>query len=165
MKYEVEIDGRQVTAEIERRGDEISAKIDCRYYELNVVSPERGVFTLFDSDRVYEAHVWSNTETLLRVKIGGNVFSTTVIDRKHRRPTTEHRTEGRQSLTAPMPGKVVRILLSAGDDVTAGQGVLVVEAMKMQNEIKSPKSGRVIEVRVSEGDNVNPNQVLAIVDD
>jgi biotin carboxyl carrier protein len=164
MKYEVEIEGRQVTVEIERRGEEINARIDGRHYELKVISPERSVYTLFDSDRVYEAHVWSNAENLLRVKIGGALFSTTVIDRKHRRPTTEHRTEGRQNLTAPMPGKVVRILLSTGDDVVAGQGVLVVEAMKMQNEIKSPKSGRVIELRVSEGDNVNANQVLAIVD-
>lgn len=164
MKYEVEIEGRQVTVEIEKRGEEISANIDGRRYELKVVSPERGVYTVFDSDRVYEASVWSSDQNLLRVKIGGSLFSTNVIDRKHRRPTTEHRTEGRQNLTSPMPGKVVRVLLSVGEDVAAGQGVLVVEAMKMQNEIKSPKSGRVIEVRISEGDNVNANQVLAIVD-
>jgi len=164
MKYEVEIEGRQVTAEIEKRGEEISANIDGRHYQLKAVSPEPGVYTVFDSDRVFEARVWSSDQNLLRVKIGRNLFSTTVIDRKHRRPTTENRTEGRQNLTAPMPGKVVRVLLSVGEDVTAGQGVLVVEAMKMQNEIKSPKSGRIVEVRVSEGDNVNANQILAIVD-
>ncbi|HKA19690.1 MAG TPA: biotin/lipoyl-containing protein [Blastocatellia bacterium] len=164
MKYEVEIEGLQVTAVIEKRGEEISADIDGRRYELKIVSPERGVYTIFDSDRVYEARVWPGDQNLLRVKIGGNLFSTIVIDRKHRRPTTEHRTEGRQNLTAPMPGKVVRVLLSVGENVAAGQGVLVVEAMKMQNEIRSPKSGRVIEVRVSEGDNVNANQVLAMVD-
>ena len=164
MKYEVQIHGGQVSVEIERHGEEITATIDGRRYELKVVSPERGVYTFFDSDRVYETRVWSSDQSQLRVKIGGNLFSTTVIDRKHRRPTTEHQTEGKQNLTAPMPGKVVRILLSAGDEVAAGQGVLVVEAMKMQNEIKSPKSGRVIEVRVSEGDNVNANQVLVIVD-
>jgi biotin carboxyl carrier protein len=56
------------------------------------------------------------------------------------------------------------VLLSEGDEVAAGQGVLVVEAMKMQNEIKSPKSGRVIEIRAREGANVNANQVLAVVD-
>ena len=164
MKYEVEILGRAVTAEIEQRGERIDAEIDGRHYELKVVSPEKDVYTVFDSDRVYEARVWASDRDALRVKIGGSVFSTTVIDRKHRRPTTEHRTEGRQNLTAPMAGKVVRILLSAGDDVAAGQGVLVVEAMKMQNEIKSPKSGRVVEIRVSEGESVNANQVLAVVD-
>ena len=164
MKYEVEIQGRAVTAEVEQHGERIEAQIDGRHYELKVVSPERDVYTIFDSDRVYEARVWASDRDALRVRIGGIVFSTIVIDRKHRRPTTEHRTEGRQNLTAPMPGKVVRILLSAGDDVAAGQGVLVVEAMKMQNEIKSPKSGRVVEVRVSEGESVNANQVLVVVD-
>ena len=72
--------------------------------------------------------------------------------------------EGRQNLTAPMPGKVVRVLLHSGDEVSAGQGVVVVEAMKMQNEIKSPKTGRVIEVRVAEGATVTANQVLAVVE-
>jgi biotin carboxyl carrier protein len=142
MKYDVKIQDRQVTAEIEQLGEHIDAQIDGRHYELSVVSSETGVYTVFDSDRVYEARVWTNDQNLFRVKIGGSVFSTSVIDRKHRRPTSEHRTEGRQNLTSPMPGKVVRVLLSEGDEVAAGQGVLVVEAMKMQNEIKSPKSGR-----------------------
>jgi biotin carboxyl carrier protein len=63
-----------------------------------------------------------------------------------------------------MPGKVVRVLLRTGDEVDLGQGVVVVEAMKMQNEIKSPKSGRVVEIRVSEGATVNASQVLAVVE-
>jgi biotin carboxyl carrier protein len=54
--------------------------------------------------------------------------------------------------------------LNPGDEVAAGQGIVVVEAMKMQNEIKSPKAGRVIEVRVVEGATVNANQVLAVVE-
>jgi biotin carboxyl carrier protein len=164
MKYEVKIQDGHVNAEIEQRGERIDADVDGRHYELKVVSPEKGVYTVFDSDRVYEARVWANDQNSLWVKIGGNQFSTMVIDRKHRRPTAEHRTEGRQNLTAPMPGKVVRVLLSQGDDVAAGQGVVVVEAMKMQNEIKSPKSGRVVEIRVTEGASVNANQILAVVD-
>jgi len=63
-----------------------------------------------------------------------------------------------------MPGKVVRILLKPGEEVAAGQGVVVVEAMKMQNEVKSTRSGRVSEIRISEGDTVNGNQVLAVVE-
>jgi biotin carboxyl carrier protein len=63
-----------------------------------------------------------------------------------------------------MPGRVVRVLLQAGDEVAAGEGVVVVEAMKMQNEIKSPKAGRVLEVRVTQGATVNANQVLAVVE-
>ena len=72
--------------------------------------------------------------------------------------------EGRQNLVAPMPGKVIRVLVAQGDEVAVGQGVVVVEAMKMQNEIKSPKAGIVVEVRVTAGATVNANQVLAVVE-
>ena len=164
MKYEVEIQGRQVSVELEQRDGRVQGRVDARQYDVEVISPEGGVYTFFAGDRVYEARVWTLDPNSLRVSIGGHLFSTSVIDRKHRRSTTEHGSEGRQNLVAPMPGKVVRVLLSVGDEVAPGQGVVVVEAMKMQNEIKSPKSGRVVEVRVTEGANVNANQVLAVVE-
>ena len=164
MKYEVEIQGRQVTVELEQRDGRVQARVGPREYDLEVVSPEEGVYTFLAGDRVYEARVWAPEPNSLNVTIGGHLFSTSIIDRKHRRSTVEHGIEGRQNLVAPMPGKVVRVLLGAGDEVTLGQGVVVVEAMKMQNEIKSPKSGRVIEVRVLEGATVNANQVLAVVE-
>ena len=70
---------------------------------------------------------------------------------------------GPRQLTAPMPGKVVRILAAAGSSVEAGQSVLVVEAMKMQNELKSPKAGKVQKILVAEGAAVNAGDVLVIV--
>lgn len=164
MKYEVEIQGRQVTVEFEQRNGRIQARVGARDYDIEVVSPEAAVYTLLAGDRVYEARVWEPEPNSLSVTISGRVFATSIIDRKHRRPTIEHGIEGRQNLVAPMPGKVVRVLLAAGDEVALGQGVVVVEAMKMQNEIKSPKAGRVIEVRVIEGATVNANQVLAVVE-
>jgi biotin carboxyl carrier protein len=63
-----------------------------------------------------------------------------------------------------MPGKIVRVLVSQGAEVEAGTGVLVVEAMKMQNEIKSPKKGTIQKILVSEGAAVNAGDVLAIVE-
>jgi biotin carboxyl carrier protein len=72
--------------------------------------------------------------------------------------------EGRQTLTAAMPGKVVRVLTAPGDEVQAGQGIVVVEAMKMQNEVKSPKTGRVLSVAVGEGAAVAAGDVLAVVE-
>ncbi|MGH9706384.1 MAG: biotin/lipoyl-containing protein, partial [Candidatus Acidiferrales bacterium] len=71
--------------------------------------------------------------------------------------------EGRQNVLASMPGKVVRVLANAGDAVEAGQGLLVVEAMKMQNEIRSPKSGTIERLLVAEGQTVNAGELLAIV--
>lgn len=164
MKYEAEIRGRQVSVELEQSGERITARVGERDYDLEFFCPEEGVYTLLEGDRVYEAQVSALDETSMRVQIGSHSFSTKITDRKHRRSSVEHAVEGRQNLLAPMPGRVVRVLLSAGDEVASGQGVIVVEAMKMQNEIKSPKSGRVVEVRVAEGVTVNANQVLAVVE-
>jgi biotin carboxyl carrier protein len=72
--------------------------------------------------------------------------------------------QGPKKLTAPMPGKIVRVLVSQGSEIEAGAGVLVVEAMKMQNEIKSPKKGTIQKILVSEGAAVNAGDVLAIVE-
>jgi biotin carboxyl carrier protein len=63
-----------------------------------------------------------------------------------------------------MPGRVVRLLVAAGDEVEEGQGVVVIEAMKMQNELKSPKAGRVVRVGTSVGDTVGSGDVLVVVE-
>ncbi|MFY9607023.1 MAG: acetyl-CoA carboxylase biotin carboxyl carrier protein subunit [Blastocatellia bacterium] len=163
MRYEADIDGHQISLEVEQRNGRVFATIAQRSYDLEVVSPEPGVYLMFLGNEVHEARVWSADTNSLRVTLGGRAFAASIIDRKHRR-TIEHRPEGQQQLTAPMPGKVVRVLLKPGDEVSEGQGVIVVEAMKMQNEIKSPKTGRILQVRVSEGDTINNNQVLAVVE-
>lgn len=164
MKYEAEIQGEQVSVDLEQRDGRIEARVGARNYDLEVFHPEPGVYTFLDGDRVYEAHVSALDQSSLRVQIGSHSFTTKIIDRKHRRATLEHGTEGRQNLVAPMPGKIVRVLLNVGDEVRSGQGVVVVEAMKMQNEIKSPKQGHVVEIRVAEGASVDANQVLAVVE-
>lgn len=72
--------------------------------------------------------------------------------------------EGPRAVKAPMPGRVVRVLVAAGDEVAEGQGVAVIEAMKMQNELRSPKAGRVSRVAVAVGDTVGSGDVLAVVE-
>ena len=101
----------------------------------------------------------------LQLQTGGCEFMAEVIDprswRGRRHGGTE--AEGRQQIVAPMPGKIVRVLVKAGDRVQAAQGLLVVEAMKMQNEIRSPKSGTIERVLVTEGQAVNAGEVLCVV--
>ena len=63
-----------------------------------------------------------------------------------------------------MPGKVIQVLCSVGDEVTAGQGVIVIEAMKMQNEVKAAHAGKLVEIRVAPGDTVEAGQILAIIE-
>jgi len=71
---------------------------------------------------------------------------------------------GTQQVLAPMPGKVVKVLVAAGDEVKARQGLVVVEAMKMENELRSPKDGRVAEVMVAEGASVEAGRLLVVVE-
>ena len=100
-----------------------------------------------------------------RVSMDGAEFSIEVIDpRKWVRGGGAAQAAGSQSIVAPMPGKVVRILVAEGQSVEAGQGLLVVEAMKMQNEIKSQKAGTVGKVSVHEGQTVTAGQALMIVE-
>jgi biotin carboxyl carrier protein len=164
MKYDAEIDGRAVTVELEQRDGRVSAKVGERAYEVEVARPETGVYLLFHGDQIYEVRLWSEANQTLRVNLRDRRFVIKVIDRRQRRLVAEQTSEGRQQLIAPMPGKVVRVLLEPGAEVAAGQGVVVVEAMKMQNEIKSPKAGRVLEVRVKQGATVTAGQVLAVVE-
>lgn len=164
MKYEADIDGRQVSVEFDERDGRVSAKIGGRAYELEIAHPEESVYLIFNGDHIHEARAWNEGTSALRVQLRNRIFTVNIIDRKHRRAAADHGSEGRQQLTAPMPGKVVRVLLKPGDEVAAGQGVVVVEAMKMQNEVKSPKAGHVIEIRVTEGATVTANQVLAVVE-
>jgi len=164
MRYEAEIDGKMVTLELEQADGRIQARIGDRAYQASVVQPEPGVYTILIDSQVYDARVWSSSTGALRVQLRDRLFSVEIIDRKHRKALGEHGAEGRQNLVAPMPGKVIRVLVAQGDEVAVGQGVVVVEAMKMQNEIKSPKAGIVVEVRVTAGATVNANQVLAVVE-
>ena len=71
---------------------------------------------------------------------------------------------GRYVLAAPMPGRVIRVLVKEGDDVAAGQGIVVVEAMKMQNEMPASRAGRVVSIGVKPGDAVSTGQVLAAIE-
>ena len=71
---------------------------------------------------------------------------------------------GEQTIVAPMPGRVARLLVSSGDEVTARQPVVVVEAMKMENELRSPKAGRVREIAVMAGESVEAGRVLAVIE-
>ncbi|HEX9456960.1 MAG TPA: acetyl-CoA carboxylase biotin carboxyl carrier protein subunit, partial [Candidatus Acidoferrum sp.] len=101
----------------------------------------------------------------LRVQSGTQEFSAEVLDprawRGRRHGVLE--AEGRQQILSPMPGKVVRVLVKPGETVEAGQGLLVIEAMKMQNEIRSPKSGIIERLLAAEGQAVNAGEVLAVV--
>ena len=99
------------------------------------------------------------------VWVNGRALSMDIFDPRDLRPAEgSSASHGRQEIAATMPGKVIRVLVGPGDAVEEGQGLVVVEAMKMQNEMKSPKSGRVAEVRARQDATVGAGEVLVVVE-
>jgi len=142
----------------------VRREIDPDHTAAQIAAVEPGVYSILRDGRSYEARV-EQADGRLVVFIDGHRFEIEVGDpRRWSRPAAGKGIEGRLSVAAPMPGKTVRLLVAAGDTVVAGQGLLVVEAMKMQNELKSPKGGRVVALPAREGATVAAGEVLAVIE-
>ena len=129
-----------------------------------IVSVEPGVYSVLLDGRSYEARV-EDADGLVIVFIDGHRFEVESRDpRRWSRRSGKASLEGRSNVVAPMPGKIVRLLVAEGDTVAAGQGLLVVEAMKMQNEMKAPKAGTVTALAAREGATVTAGEVLAVIE-
>lgn len=165
MKYEVQISGKRHIVEFERNGDSWQAKLNGEPSVADVVETSPNVFSVLLAGQSHEVYVTPSPDSQVQLRTEGHEFIAEVIDPRSWRGKRHGgaEVEGRQQIAAPMPGKVVRLLVKVGDAVDAGQGLLVVEAMKMQNEIRSPKSGTVERVLVSESQAVNAGEVLVIV--
>jgi biotin carboxyl carrier protein len=165
MIYEVVIEGAEHRIEVERREAAWVCRIDGREWMVDAVRVGADTLSLLVAGRSYEIRrERRGAET--QIWIGGRRFRAEVRDLRslRGRRTGDRSSEGPAKMLAAMPGKVLRILRSVDESVEAGQGILVVEAMKMQNELKSPKSGRVQKILVAEGAIVNAGDVLAIVE-
>jgi biotin carboxyl carrier protein len=167
MKYDVLLDGVRRSVEISRAAEpssQLTVTCDGRRFEADAVELSPGVYSVLLNGRSLETHVEAAPQGLL-VRTAHRVFVVEIVDPRswQRRRSGRIELEGRQQVAAPMPGKVVRVLVCRGQRVEAGQGLLVVEAMKMQNELRSPKSGTVDQLLAQEGQAVNAGQVLAVV--
>ena len=167
MKLNARAGGKEFAIEIDRRGDQLSASIDGRQLAMEISEPEPGVFLFKHEGRVYEAFVSSDgPPRTLKVATHGAEFEVELFDPRRLRPTGEDDSEagGTAEIRTAMPGKVVRLLVAEGDVVEKGDGIVVVEAMKMQNEMRSPKSGIVRTIIVQEGSTVGSGEVLATIE-
>jgi biotin carboxyl carrier protein len=164
MLYEVTIDGKNYRLELNHAGGRWSCRVDGRDVEVDAILARPDVLSLRIGNMAYEVKS-ERVANDLHVWVGSTRFAAEVRDPRSLRGRTRAGDDhGPRKLAAPMPGKVVRLLVREGDEVEPGAGVAVVEAMKMQNEIKSPKKGKVQKILVSEGATVNAGDVLAIVE-
>lgn len=165
MKYTVIIDGQRIVLETEKTDPPIvEVVVAGKRYELNCKAVEPGVYWLSWQNRSIELSVAPNGDGY-NVSVGNKRFSVEVEDeRAALRKISQASLDGEVELRAPMPGKVIRVLAEQGAEVQANQGVLVMEAMKMQNEIKSPKGGKVKRLGVANGAAVNAGDILAVIE-
>jgi len=164
MKLALTING------VERAIDILAPAPACRFQlgdsaerTAHVETPEPGVYSVLMDGRSYDAYV-EETPNGLVVSLQGHRFEIEARDpRRWSRKAAGRGGEGVQTIASPMPGKVVRVLVAAGDAVHAGQGIAVVEAMKMQNEMKAPRAGKVLSLPAKEGATVAAGEVLAMI--
>jgi biotin carboxyl carrier protein len=171
MTFEIELNGRGRTVSIERAGhgqyrvtvDGVAAMVDAQRIG------ESGVSLLFPDQShagvsVHFAQGPSPGEML--AYLGGRNVTVSVNGRRTGRAAVDSGAgaHGEQQVVAPMPGRVVRVLVAAGDEVQARQPIVVVEAMKMENELRSPKAGRVRDVAVTAGTSVEAGRVLVVIE-
>lgn len=160
MNVTVKLDGEPVPLALERDGE--AWLVNGR--PASVLEVEAGIYSVLFGGRSFEARIEKAADGWA-VTIGGRRYLLEVSDpRRLKRRRDALYGEGRQRVVSPMPGKIVRVLVTQGDEVEAGQGLLVVEAMKMQNELKAPRAGRVAAVAAQVGAAVSAGEVLAVLD-
>lgn len=166
MKSPVRIDGCEETLHWSQNGE------TCRYrfesdnseQEASVVRVEPDLYSVVTDGRSLEVRLERNVEGTFAV-VAGRRYRVEAVDPRRWSPAMRGaRVEGRTEVIAPMPGKVVRTLVREGDQVETGQGIVVVEAMKMQNELKAARAGRVTALATAEGAGVNSGDVLAVIE-
>jgi biotin carboxyl carrier protein len=170
MTIDVEVNGRRRTVSVERTAaGRYRVTIDGGPHDVDVARVGALGFSLLEGtngvSRDVQVAPGARTGELL-IRLDGRSVLATVNGRRTGRGASDAggHAHGDQPVVAPMPGRVVRVLVSPGDTVAARQGVVVVEAMKMENELRAPKAGRVKEVAVEAGASVEAGRVLVVIE-
>jgi biotin carboxyl carrier protein len=170
--YEITVGGKSHKIEVESATTPSShgevayrVRLDGREIEVSCVPLSGGALSLIVNGESFDV-ACERVPEALQVSLRGAIYECRVNDPRslRTRKKTGLADSGEQKLAASMPGKVVRIIAAVGDQIKAGQGILVIEAMKMQNEVRSPKDGHLKKLLARQGANVIAGEVLAIIE-
>ncbi len=167
MRFEVQLvsstETRTHTVDLERIGNQWRVILNGEPVSADVEEIAPNTLSILLHGESHEIRIARSRDGQMSIQTGLREFAAEVTDQRSWRGRRLGHVEvqGRQQITAPMAGKVVRLLVKSGDTVEVGQGLLVVEAMKMQNEIRSTKSGIVERLLAEEGQTVNSGETLA----
>lgn len=167
MAYFAHSGGRDHRLEVRQDKEGLHVRLDDREFQVDFFQVDPGLYSLLIGGRSFEIDLLEMEEALM-VLVDGQPFRVEIQDDRERRLRAaagkgEVRA-GKRVVTAPMPGKVVKLLVRPGDAVQPGNGIIVVEAMKMENELKAPVAGTVKEIRVEEGKAVSGGEVLVVIE-
>ena len=168
MKLKAIIGEREEELLLKLEEGRIAAAIGDRAYTLQVREAQPDSYLFFLNTNVHECRVSERpgAQDTFDVTIHGRSHAVSIVDPKRLRSgqNSDRHHHGVVEILAPMPGKVVRVQAEAGAKVEKGAGIVVVEAMKMQNEMKSPRDGVVVSIKVKPGDTVNAGDILAVIE-
>jgi biotin carboxyl carrier protein len=170
MKYEIHLESvagkTKHVVDLQKAGSCYKVSLDGQPVDADVILAAPNAVSVILNGSAFEIHIAPSLDGTYKLQTGPHEFQADVRDPRSWRGRKQGalEAEGRQQIIAPMPGKIIRLLVNVGDEVEAGEGLVVVEAMKMQNEIRSPKKGRVERLQAKEGQAVNAGDVLAWVD-
>jgi len=167
MQYEVEIGGRRRQVMVTRVGDRFAVTVDGHTHQVDAARIDAHALSLI-VDRVWPADISFSSDRVgaqLTVHVNGTPVPVTLNGRRYARRKAESGASGSgpQRVVAPMQGKIVRVLVAAGDAVRARQPVVVVEAMKMENELRASREGTVTEIHAREGLSVEAGALLVVI--
>lgn len=163
MIYDATVEGHTVRMEVRGRDGLYTVLLDGRPLEVDVREAGPHVLSLIVGTRSHEVGI-ERREGGYRVAVRGRVFDVALVEAARGAVAPRRAEGGPARVQAPMPGKLVRVLVSAGEEVGAGQGLVVMEAMKMENEIRAPRAGRVKEAPVREGQAVETGALLVLLE-
>ena len=168
MKLQAHLNDSEHEINLDLDGDRVKATVDDRSYELAVRDLSAGEYLVHHDTKVFHCRVESkqNSHQSSEVFLRGRSSDIKVIDPKRLRSgqAAAAHDHGSAEVVSPMRGKIVRVLVEQGSEVKAGDGIVIVEAMKMQNEMKSPKAGVVASITAIAGATVNAGDVLAVIE-
>jgi len=167
MPFIAKLGEQNYTIDIEEMGKSVyRVAVDGNEFLVDGKKTGRTNYSLIVDNRSFEIEV-DHTEDEYRVLVDGRNYHIHLVDERRMLVgggQSGVQLQGRQKVSVPMPGKVIAVLVSEGDKVEVGQGLVIVEAMKMENEVHSPIAGEVKEIKVKPGDTVEGGAVLIIVE-
>ncbi|HYB90139.1 MAG TPA: biotin/lipoyl-containing protein [Candidatus Binataceae bacterium] len=167
MRYVATLHGTEHEIDVEElAADSYAIRFGEQRFEADLRKVGPASFSVIVGHRSFDFDVVRDGDDLI-VASGNSAARVTLVDaarRALRAGSRRREVSGRAEIRAAMPGRVVDVLVAPGDEVAADQGVLIVEAMKMENELKSPKAGKVIEVKIVAGQTVEKNELLLVIE-